>query len=98
MSLLNILIITANQTLAYEYHQRLLGTAYKVSSGWVFPLSKAKTYESLEIYFVGGIVLLRGVILLESHGIFKENLKLHNSSIKSIFRITNLVLKLEQLT
>ena len=60
MSLLNILIITANQTLAYEYHQRLLGTAYKVSSGWVFPLSKAKTYESLEIYFVGGDCIVEG--------------------------------------
>ena len=32
-----------------------------------------------------------GVFYFEDHGILKENLKLDNPSIKSIFRITNLI-------
>ena len=38
-----------------------------------------------------GLYCWDGVFCLEDHGILKENLKLDNPSIKSIFRITNLI-------
>ena len=60
----------------------------KIVNGWTFFFGGI-----LNIFIlVSGVCIVgRGVFCLEDHGILKENLKLHNPSIKSIFRITNLI-------